>query len=68
MTDRSILVTGASTGIGEACAVAFDRLGWQVFAGVRRDEDGKRLEAKSSSLLRPVSLDVTVHASIDSAA
>src|SRR5580704_16948746 len=68
MTDRSILVTGASTGIGEACAVEFDHLGWHVFAGVRRHEDGKRLEAKSSSRLRPVPLDVTDPASIDAAA
>lgn len=68
MTDRSILVTGASTGIGEACALEFDRLGWHVFAGVRRDEDGQRLKAKSSSRLRPVSLDVTDPASIDAAA
>jgi len=68
MTDRSILVTGASTGIGEACAVEFDHLGWHVFAGVRRDEDGKRLEAKSSSRLRPVPLDVTDPATIDAAA
>ncbi|MGO9343881.1 MAG: SDR family oxidoreductase [Acidimicrobiales bacterium] len=67
MTDRSILVTGASTGIGEACALAFDPLGWQVFAGVRRDEDGKRLESKSSGRLRSVALDVTDEASIDSA-
>ena len=36
MSDGSVLVTGASTGIGEACALAFDRLGWDVFAGVRR--------------------------------
>ena len=68
MADQSILVTGASTGIGEACAVEFDRLGWHVFAGVRRDEDGKRLQAKSSGRLRPVSLDVTDLASVDAVA
>lgn len=68
MTDGSILVTGASTGIGEACAAAFDRRGWQVFAGVRRDEDGKSLESKSSGHLRSVHLDVTDLASVDAVA
>lgn len=64
----SILVTGASSGIGEACAVAFGRLGWDVFAGVRRDEDGKRLQAKSTGDLRPVLLDVTDLASVEAMA
>jgi NAD(P)-dependent dehydrogenase (short-subunit alcohol dehydrogenase family) len=64
----SILVTGASTGIGEACALAFDRLGWEVFAGVRRPEDGKELEAKATGRLRPLLLDVTDLPSVEAAA
>jgi NAD(P)-dependent dehydrogenase (short-subunit alcohol dehydrogenase family) len=36
---RSALVTGASTGIGEACAHRLVRTGWRVFAGVRREGD-----------------------------
>lgn len=67
MSAGSILVTGASTGIGEACALAFDRLGWEVFAGVRRDEDGKKLQEKSTARLRPVFVDVCDVASIDAA-
>jgi NAD(P)-dependent dehydrogenase (short-subunit alcohol dehydrogenase family) len=67
MTKGSILVTGASTGIGEACARHFDRLGWKVFAGVRRDEDGERLKAGTSGHLRPVLLDVTDVASVETA-
>ena len=60
MAWRSILITGASTGIGEACALRFDSLGWQVFAGVRRDQDGASLaDASTSGRLRPVTLDVT---------
>jgi NAD(P)-dependent dehydrogenase (short-subunit alcohol dehydrogenase family) len=65
MSNGSILVTGASTGIGEACALHFDRLGWQVFAGVRREEDGKRLKADSVGQLEPVILDVADQASVD---
>ena len=47
---------------------AFDRRGWEVFAGVRREEDGKRLESKSSGRLRTVHLDVTDLASVDAVA
>ncbi len=64
----SILVTGASTGIGQACAIAFDRLGWHVFAGVRRDEDARRLASTASDRLRPVLLEVTDMDSVDAVA
>lgn len=56
---RSVLITGASTGIGEACAVHLASRGWRVFAGVRRMEDGHRLEEMTSGILVPVLLDVT---------
>ena len=36
---RTALVTGASTGIGEACAVRLARKGWRVLAGVRKQGD-----------------------------
>jgi NAD(P)-dependent dehydrogenase (short-subunit alcohol dehydrogenase family) len=55
---RSVLITGASTGIGEACALRMASRGWRVFAGVRRVEDGEALVAKSAAIL-PVLLDVT---------
>jgi NAD(P)-dependent dehydrogenase (short-subunit alcohol dehydrogenase family) len=42
---RAVLVTGASTGIGEACALRLAAAGFRVFAGVRRREDGERLGA-----------------------
>jgi NAD(P)-dependent dehydrogenase (short-subunit alcohol dehydrogenase family) len=67
VTSGSILVTGASSGIGEACALAFDRLGWQVFAGIRREVDGKNLRDKSSARLHPLHVDVRDLASIDAA-
>jgi NAD(P)-dependent dehydrogenase (short-subunit alcohol dehydrogenase family) len=53
------VVTGASTGIGRASALRLDRLGWSVFAGVRRDEDAEDLRAAGSERLQPIRLDVT---------
>jgi NAD(P)-dependent dehydrogenase (short-subunit alcohol dehydrogenase family) len=55
----SVLITGSSTGIGEACAIEFHRRGFRVFAGVRREIDGQRLVEQTSSRLVPVLLDVT---------
>lgn len=56
---RFALVTGASTGIGKACALELDRRGFTVFAGVRRDSDGDTLAAGASGRLQPLLLDVT---------
>jgi NAD(P)-dependent dehydrogenase (short-subunit alcohol dehydrogenase family) len=55
----AVLITGASSGIGQACAIELDRRGFRVFAGVRRDDDGDRLKSLASSRLTPVILDVT---------
>ncbi len=55
----TFLVTGASSGIGEACALRLDRLGHRVYAGVRTPEDGERLRTVASPQLRPMMADVT---------
>lgn len=55
----AILVTGASTGIGESCALDLAQMGFQVYAGVRRIEDANALRGKASGRLEPVILDVT---------
>ena len=63
-----ILITGASTGIGEATALHLDGLGHRVFAGVRKEADGERLAAAArSGRLTPVHLDVTDDAAIATA-
>jgi NAD(P)-dependent dehydrogenase (short-subunit alcohol dehydrogenase family) len=41
----TILITGASSGIGAYCARALKRDGWRVFATARRQEDLSALEA-----------------------
>ncbi len=55
---KSVLITGASTGIGKACAHYLDNLGFMVFAGVRNQEDEKQLTKEVSERLKPVMLDV----------
>ncbi len=66
--DRSVLITGASTGIGKACALSLDELGFRVFAGVRRQSDGEALQSHSSDWLKPVTIDVTVPETIEQTA
>ena len=65
---KSVLVTGASTGIGEACALRLDRLGHRVYAGVRSQEHAHGLRQRGSDRMVPVFLDVTDQAQIDAVA
>jgi len=55
----AFLITGSSTGIGQACALALHNRGFRVFAGVRQEADGRRLVEAASPRLTPVMLDVT---------
>ncbi|MCC5661042.1 SDR family NAD(P)-dependent oxidoreductase [Nostoc sp. XA010] len=64
---RAVVVTGASTGIGQACALLLDQLGFSVFAGVRQDIDAQTLKEKGSQRLIPIFLDVTDAESIAAA-
>jgi NAD(P)-dependent dehydrogenase (short-subunit alcohol dehydrogenase family) len=59
---RSVLVTGASTGIGRATALYLEARGFSVFASVRREEDARGLGGAT-----PVILDVTDGKSIRAA-
>jgi NAD(P)-dependent dehydrogenase (short-subunit alcohol dehydrogenase family) len=51
-----VLVTGASTGIGEATVMHLRELGFSPIAAVRKDEDAERLEGRG---LRTTRIDVT---------
>src|ERR671922_115938 len=57
MATGTVLVTGASTGIGEATALRLRELGFDAVGAVRRDEDAERLRASG---LRTVQLEVNV--------
>jgi NAD(P)-dependent dehydrogenase (short-subunit alcohol dehydrogenase family) len=65
---RAVVVTGASTGIGKACALHFDSLGFQVFAGIRKQADAVTLQQEASPRLTQIYLDVTKSETIASAA
>lgn len=65
---RAVLITGASTGIGRATALRLARDGFEVFAGVRRPEDGERLAAEAGAGITPVIIDVTDAATIEATA
>ncbi len=63
-TRGAVLVTGASSGIGMACALHLDRLGFRIFGGVRKEKDGESLTQKSAGRIVPVLMDVTDETSI----
>ena len=65
---RCVLVTGTSTGIGEATALRLARGGWRVLAGVRTIADAERLRAAAEDRLEPVTIDITEPATIAAAA
>jgi len=64
----AVIITGASTGIGEACALHLDKLGYRVFAGIRKAADGESLRQRASERLVPVRLDISDGMEVEQAA
>ena len=62
---KTILITGASSGIGKATATHFQARGWNVVATMRTPEDGAGFSSFDN--VRVAALDVTDAASIDAA-
>lgn len=65
MSRGTVVITGASTGIGEVTARHLAGLGFTVRAGVRKDADAERIAGPG---IEPLMIDVTDQASIDRAA
>lgn len=64
---KAVVITGTSSGIGKACALYLDEMGYKVYAGVRKQVDGDNLKKESSGRLTPVILDVCNAESISTA-
>jgi NAD(P)-dependent dehydrogenase (short-subunit alcohol dehydrogenase family) len=58
MPRGTVVITGASTGIGRATALRLAGAGFEVLAGVRREEDGGALKA-ADGRIETVIVDVT---------
>lgn len=65
---RSVVVTGASTGIGRAAAQALLARGFRVFGSVRKPSDGERLSAELGANFLPLLFDVTDEDAVRAAA
>ncbi len=64
---KTILITGASGGIGTACTVALAQAGFRVFAGVRQQKHGELLQQLDPKSIVPLVIDVTDLSTIESA-
>ena len=61
MKKKVVLITGASSGIGESAAILFHNSGFKVYGAARRVEKMKNLEEKGIST---ISLDITKEKSV----
>src|SRR6516164_2245237 len=61
---QSVVITGASTGIGFACAKLLYARGYRVFGSVRKQADADRLAGELGSNFTPLLFDVTDEAAV----
>lgn len=64
---KTVVITGASTGIGRAAAEYLADKGWRVYAGVRKQADADEIADEARGLI-PIILDVTKQDQVDAAA
>jgi NAD(P)-dependent dehydrogenase (short-subunit alcohol dehydrogenase family) len=67
LTNRTVLITGASRGIGEAAAREFASQGANVVLAARSGKDIDRIAAEIGANAMAVTCDVADHASVDAA-
>src|SRR4051794_2098650 len=54
-----VVITGVSSGIGQAATLELDRRGFRVFGGVRKEDDAEAVRGAASGRFTPLLLDVT---------
>ena len=68
-SDRAVVVTGVSTGIGHGTCEVLLQKGYRVFGSVRKRKDAERLTAEfGSTRFTPLIFDVTDEAAVKAAA
>jgi NAD(P)-dependent dehydrogenase (short-subunit alcohol dehydrogenase family) len=65
---KTVLITGASSGIGRASVARTAQSGWKVFATVRKEQDGDQLRSDFGASVAPIIMDITDRLSLDAAA
>lgn len=65
---KSVVVTGASTGIGWGCVKVLTQRGFQVYGSVRKQADADRLSKEFGDAFRPLIFDVTDEAAVKAGA
>jgi NAD(P)-dependent dehydrogenase (short-subunit alcohol dehydrogenase family) len=65
---KSVVITGASTGIGHACSRLLLARGFRVFGSVRKSGDAERLRGEFGANFTPLLFDVTDEAAVRAAA
>lgn len=61
---KTVVITGASSGIGRAAVSQMVQSGWHVFATVRKARDAEKLQSEAGLNVTPVIMDVTDRDSI----
>jgi len=61
---KSVVITGVSTGIGQAAAQVLAKRGFHVFGSVRKAADAERLAGELGSAFTPLVFDVTDEAGV----
>lgn len=67
ISNKTVVITGASSGIGRACVSQLSQAGWKIFATVRKTIDQSRLQSEDANVTA-VLMDVKDRASITAAA